>query len=304
MFKAAVHIHSIHSKRRSLSAWSNTAAGVCLLGTGRSETAQQLRSPACHTAHHMSGITEEADRQHGKPQLSSTSGSAMRAMHDSSSSWTGSSLPPRARPAARHQAAVADTHTADADTSQIQHLQSAIPDGAVDMQRSTVVCVDQAMVARPDAEVAVVAAPDNGMSLLTLIASCISAHNTVHTVAHVTETGSTATIMCSQHKAVCHILCTWQASMDMYAAQSAYMSSEPSFCCCQCPCRAMHMLQLMTTFGQISAVCQTGTHELHLDCCLQAMSFLTSCTWHCSAGGQHIIAAIATGSNSSSCQEY
>lgn len=257
----------------------------------------------------MSGITEEADRQHGKPQLSSTSGSAMRAMHDSSSSWTGSSLPPKAKPAARHQAAVADTHTADANTSQIQHLQSAVPDGAVDMQRSTVVCVDQAMVARPDAEVAVavVAAPDNGMSLLTLIASCISAHNTVHTVAHVVETVAVLRPLCAVNTKLyatsyAHGRQAWTCmprKVHTYPVSQVYAVANAHQ-----PCRAMHMSQLTTTFGQISAMCQTGTHELHLDCCLQAMSFLTSCTWLCSAGGQHIIAAIATGSNSSSCQQY
>lgn len=177
LFKSAasVHLHCIRLQRHRLSAWPDTAVGACLLGTGRSGTARQLSSPSCDTARHMSGITEEADRQHGQPQLSSTGGSAMRAMHDSSSSWTDSSLPPKAKAAAKQQGAGADIHTADADTGQTKHVQeSVVPDVAVDMLRSTVVCLDQAMMARPDAGVAVVTAPENGMSLLVLIVSCIS----------------------------------------------------------------------------------------------------------------------------------
>lgn len=203
----------------------------------------------------MSGITEEADRQHGKPQLSSASGSAMRAMHDSSSSWTDSSLPPKAKAAARQQAAVADIHTADAEAGQTMHLQQpAMPDGAVDKQRSTVVCVDQAALARPDAGVAIVAAPKNGMNLLILTASCISTYNTVHTVAHVVETGHVATIVCSRHKAVRHTEFTWQASMDLYAAQSAYQSMSQLYPVALAPQTLpsnAYVTQVMTAFGQI-----------------------------------------------------
>ena len=70
----------------------------------------------------MSGFTEEVERHDGKMQQS-TIGSAMREMHDSSSSWTDRSLPRRAKAAAKQQPAATETHTAVAHTSQTAQLQ-------------------------------------------------------------------------------------------------------------------------------------------------------------------------------------
>lgn len=138
---------------------------VCLVGSGRNVTAQQLSSSPLDTKQHMSGITEEVgERPDGKVQQSSTSGSAMREMHDSSSSWTDRSLPLKGKAAARHKAAATHIHTADAPTSQIDRLKpvcqtSVAPDVSVDMPGFAVVCIDQAATAVPGIEVA-----ENGRS--------------------------------------------------------------------------------------------------------------------------------------------
>ena len=143
---------------------------VCLVGSGRNVTAQQLSSSPLDTKQHMSGITEEVgERYDGKVQQSSTSGSAMREMHDSSSSWTDRSLPPRAKglPAAKHQAAATYVHAADAYTSQMDRLKPVCPtlvapDVSVDMPGCAAVCTDQAVTAVPGIEVA-----ENGRSCAT-----------------------------------------------------------------------------------------------------------------------------------------
>lgn len=147
-----------------------------LVGQGKNGPAQHLSSSSQDTAHHMSGITEEVERHDGKVQQTSTSGSAMREIHDSSSSWTDRSLLPRAKAAAKQQPAATRTHTAGVQTSQTGQLQpicqsSSVPEVAVDMPESVVAHVCQAATAVPDAEVA-----ENGMSfvsVLILIMSCI-----------------------------------------------------------------------------------------------------------------------------------
>ena len=147
------------------------------VGKDRNGTAQQLSSSSLDTAHHMSGVTEEVERHDGKAQQSSTSGSAMHEMHDSSSSWTDRFLPPRAKAAAKQQAAAADTHTADAQTSQINQLlpvcqTSAVHEVAMDRHGSAVECVGQAATAAPDVQVV-----ENGtsfVSALMSITACIS----------------------------------------------------------------------------------------------------------------------------------
>ena len=149
---------------------------VCV-GQGRSATAQQLSTSSPDTARHMSGVTEEVEEHSDKAQQSSTSSSAMREMHDSSSSWTRSSLAPRAKAAAKQQITAARTHTADAQISQINRLQpvcqqSAVHDAATDRHRSAVECIGQAATAAPHADVA-----ENGMrfaSALILNTACIS----------------------------------------------------------------------------------------------------------------------------------
>ena len=149
---------------------------MCLVGQGRNGTAQHLSSSSLDTVHRTSGITEEVERHDGKMQQS-TSGTVMREMHDSSSSWTDRSLPRRAKAAAKQQPAATEIHAADAPTSQTDQLQPvcqslAVPDVVVDMRGSAVAQICQAATAAPDAEVA-----QNGMSFacaLILTMSCIS----------------------------------------------------------------------------------------------------------------------------------
>ena len=138
---------------------------MCLVGKGRNGTAQQLSSSSLDTAQHMSAITEEVERHNGKVQQSSTGGSAVREMHDSSSSWTDRSLPSGATAAAK-QAAATYIHTADTKTSQMDQIQPVCQQSAVhavgeDMPGPAVVCVGQAATAVPDAE--------NGMSFMRLL---------------------------------------------------------------------------------------------------------------------------------------
>lgn len=130
--------------------------------------AQQLSKPPCDS-HHAGGPTQVQEKTpHGKTQHSSTSGSAMRAMHDSSSSWTDRSLPPRTQVAGAQQQA--DAACLQPPQAQMQRLQPVClkpmaPDGGVmDMQAAGAACTSQAAPLAASDAAAVVTVPQNGMS--------------------------------------------------------------------------------------------------------------------------------------------
>ena len=143
---------------------------VCAVGKGESALARQLNK-APGDSPHAGGLTQVMEKQpHGKAQHSSTSGSVMRAMHDSSSSWTDRSLPPRAQAtAAPQQADAASLQPPHAQREPEHHepscLKPVAPDDCIIEMHAGPVCAGQAAVpAAADAAAAVVTiVPQNGM---------------------------------------------------------------------------------------------------------------------------------------------
>lgn len=150
---------------------------VCHTGKDKTALPQQLNNLA-QARHHAGRRTQEEEEAHSTAQHSSTGGSAMRAMHDSSSSWTDRSLPATTSAAAKQQADVACLPTPHA---QVEHVQPVplkpVPEGAMDMQGadSEAACVGQAASVVP-APGPVATAPLNGTSLVTLPLLTVSEH--------------------------------------------------------------------------------------------------------------------------------
>ena len=126
----------------------------------------------------------------------------MRAMHDSSSSWTERSLPPRAEAAALRQAAVADMHPPDAQTCQQEQPQkTAVP--ILKVPATAAACSRQTATAATDA--------GNGVSFVSLLMSDVSCVQQ-----QILELGGQC---CSQLRSYTHVLgrqsctckCAWNA---------------------------------------------------------------------------------------------